>query len=337
MPYFILLECQPYQGLMTEQANEATEQAKATIAEVVALLTHYNFDLGNHAADRLVIQWLTTYPTLWVKNAVIEALYQGRYKAISVEQILMLWQRRGKPFPHHNHDFERLVCHKLPRNLSGSSQSTTFLTEPASPHAPPPAIASLVPASQALPIPTLPGDRQPAGAASTSSVEEKIIPRHPVIPSPVLPDLTAYLKLGTSLREKSTPTRLKSEGVLRSDELATVPPKANPDRSDQASNRNDTISVTAEVDVMSPPCLGTLSVRFEPSASVIALTAMPYHDLLPQIGTTDLRLNPQFYLAKWFWLRTCQHPSHHRTVAVQAIPMASALHTETDAPRSDVS
>ena len=310
---------------MTEQANEATEQVKATIAEVVALLTHYNFDLGNHAADRLVIQWLTTYSTLWVKSAVIEALYQGRYKAISVEQILMLWQRRGQPFPHHNHDFERLVCHKLPRNLSGYPQTTTLLTEPASPHAPPPAIASLVPTSQALPIPAMPSDREPAEAASPSPTAENKIARHPVIPSPVLPDLTAYLKLGASLRERSTPARLTSEEVARSSELATVPD-------------DDTIAAIPEAEAMPPPRLGTLSVRFEPSAAVIALTAMPYHDLLPQIGTTDLRLNPQFYLAKWFWLRTHQHPSYHRTVAVQAIWMASSRQTnsDTEAPRSDI-
>jgi len=88
-----------------------TELAKDVAAiDVTDLLTRYGFDLGGSTLDRLVSTWLNCYPTQWVRLAVIEALYQGRYKAISVEQILNLWQRRGKSLYRFNHEFERVIC-----------------------------------------------------------------------------------------------------------------------------------------------------------------------------------------------------------------------------------
>jgi hypothetical protein len=56
--------------------------------------------------------------------AVLEALYQGRYKVISVEEILKLWHRRGQPTFHFTHDFERLVC----KNLPGKGGESEWLT-----------------------------------------------------------------------------------------------------------------------------------------------------------------------------------------------------------------
>ncbi len=58
--------------------------------------------------------WLDFYAADWIRAAIIEALYQGRYKAISVEHILTLWQKRGHPAPHFTGDFERIICRKLP-------------------------------------------------------------------------------------------------------------------------------------------------------------------------------------------------------------------------------
>lgn len=103
---------------MTEQTKGFTELVKSPVADAVALLTHYSFDLRSQTAVELVDAWLTDYSPAWIHLAVVEALYQGRYKAISVEQILALWQRRGQPLQHFNHEFERLVCHKLPRSLT---------------------------------------------------------------------------------------------------------------------------------------------------------------------------------------------------------------------------
>ncbi|WP_199250694.1 hypothetical protein [[Phormidium] sp. ETS-05] len=89
---------------MTDGAKQA-ETAKAA-----ALLVHYSFERTHDGVEELMAQWLQQYPPQWLRWAVIEALYQGRYKVISVSQILATWKRRGQPLYHFNHEFERLVC-----------------------------------------------------------------------------------------------------------------------------------------------------------------------------------------------------------------------------------
>lgn len=76
----------------------------------IALLTYYSFDLGGRTAKDIMQRWLNDYPAQWIYLATIEALYQGRYKALSVDQILAIWQRKGEVSYHFNHEFERLVC-----------------------------------------------------------------------------------------------------------------------------------------------------------------------------------------------------------------------------------
>ncbi|MGD1913513.1 MAG: hypothetical protein ACFB2X_22540 [Rivularia sp. (in: cyanobacteria)] len=87
----------------------------------VSLLTHYSFDLGGYGASELVKRWEKQYPSNWVHLAAIEALYQGRYKAVSVQQILTLWLRRNHPTYHFNFEFERLICNNLPQDLKWNS------------------------------------------------------------------------------------------------------------------------------------------------------------------------------------------------------------------------
>ncbi|HAO10786.1 MAG TPA: hypothetical protein DCQ51_06355, partial [Planktothrix sp. UBA8407] len=61
---------------------------------------------------------------------ILESLYQGRYKAISVEHILIYWQRRGQKIHHFTPDFERLICHSFPQNLLLESQNEdTLITD----------------------------------------------------------------------------------------------------------------------------------------------------------------------------------------------------------------
>jgi len=90
----------------------------SAIAYAIALLSHYGFELRGYTAAELVNLWLKKYQTNWVRLGVIEALYQGRYKAISVEQILAVWARRGQPIYRFNHEFERLISRKLPQSLA---------------------------------------------------------------------------------------------------------------------------------------------------------------------------------------------------------------------------
>lgn len=84
----------------------------------VALLTHYSFDLGGYDAQEIVTRWQAHYPVNWLHLAVIEALYQGRYKAVSVQQILTMWHRREQATYHFNMEFERLICSKFPVSLT---------------------------------------------------------------------------------------------------------------------------------------------------------------------------------------------------------------------------
>jgi hypothetical protein len=88
------------------------------VAYAIALLAHYKFELRGYTAQELVNLWLEKYPANWVRMAVIEALYQGRYKAVSVEQFLTVWTRRGQPVYRFNREFERLISRKLPQNLT---------------------------------------------------------------------------------------------------------------------------------------------------------------------------------------------------------------------------
>lgn len=130
-----------------------------TATQVVDLLTHYSFDLGGNPARQLVDRWQSTYSPNWIRWAVIEALYQGRYKAISVEQILQLWQRRQQPRYHFNYEFERLVCNRFPRNLSDYSKQkpapdTTILPDlPAPSRTTPPAPKTVTDSSISEPPP----------------------------------------------------------------------------------------------------------------------------------------------------------------------------------------
>ena len=75
----------------------------------IALLQHYSFDLGGYTIKDLTRTWDHFKPE-WVRQAVIESLFQGRYKAVSVNQILHLWERKGEPNCRYNREFERLVC-----------------------------------------------------------------------------------------------------------------------------------------------------------------------------------------------------------------------------------
>jgi hypothetical protein len=102
---------------MTELVKHSTERSSDAAAYAVSLLHHYGFELDGYTIAQLLLAWQEQYPTAWIRLATIEALYQGRYKAISVEQILALWQRRSQPLYHFNHEFERLVCDNLPESL----------------------------------------------------------------------------------------------------------------------------------------------------------------------------------------------------------------------------
>ena len=95
------------------------------IIEASALLTCYGFDLRGLTPQDLIDDWLKSYSCLWIRWAVVEALYQGRYKAISVEHLLNFWSRRGEPSFRFSSEFERLITHNLPKSYTVSLNLTT--------------------------------------------------------------------------------------------------------------------------------------------------------------------------------------------------------------------
>jgi predicted lipoprotein with Yx(FWY)xxD motif len=102
---------------MTERENDES------LREIAAsLMSYYSFDLDRYSLARLVDHWRQYYPSDWIQMAVVEALYQGRYKAISVEQILALWYKRGQPLYHFNREFERMVCSQFGDSVGSSER-----------------------------------------------------------------------------------------------------------------------------------------------------------------------------------------------------------------------
>ncbi|MCW6035430.1 hypothetical protein K4A83_03950 [Spirulina subsalsa FACHB-351] len=95
---------------------------KSAVVQAVVLMSYYGFDTKGVTAAELVLQWLEIYEASWIRSAVIEALYQGRYKGVSVEQILRLWLRREQPFPRFTADFERLICRKFPDYFAAEAE-----------------------------------------------------------------------------------------------------------------------------------------------------------------------------------------------------------------------
>lgn len=88
----------------------ASSKAFPEADPILQLLTAYSFDTGNHyQAEALVVNWLQQFEPAWINQAITEALYQGRYKMVSVDHILQLWRRRGQPLRHYNREFESII------------------------------------------------------------------------------------------------------------------------------------------------------------------------------------------------------------------------------------
>lgn len=90
-------------------------KADSPLTTTSNLLTYYSHEAADQTQEHLLDHWLRTYPSRWVRLALIEALYRGRYKTISVAELLAAWQRRGQPIYYFNREFEALICHNFPK------------------------------------------------------------------------------------------------------------------------------------------------------------------------------------------------------------------------------
>jgi hypothetical protein len=103
---------------LSSSLSMTKQKLKSEIIYITAMLIHYGFDLEGNHPQTLINKWIKEYEPHWIRYALLEALYQGRYKAISVEQLLWGWKRRGRTVYHFNREFERLICRKFPDSLT---------------------------------------------------------------------------------------------------------------------------------------------------------------------------------------------------------------------------
>jgi hypothetical protein len=81
------------------------------IATVVDL---YGLELDEHQVDTITSAWLKTYDRDWIIKAIVESLYRGRYKIVSVDKILKDWHRLGQPRYNFTPEYEREILQTLP-------------------------------------------------------------------------------------------------------------------------------------------------------------------------------------------------------------------------------
>ena len=153
------------------------------LEQACLLLQEYSFELGGYVPEELMQLWqqaLEVDPA-WIRAAVLEALYQGRYKAFSVEQILSMWKRRRQPIRHFNPDFERLVFGPLDPHFN----PTVFIPGPLAAAPNRPADRTV---DQGEPPPAGPEDPSTDGPETPSAAAPVVLPEPvPFTPVPLTP------------------------------------------------------------------------------------------------------------------------------------------------------
>ena len=99
--------------------------------QAITLIKSFSLELGQYSPESQVLYWLHQYRASWIRDAIIEAVYQGRYKIISVEHILAIWQRRGQPVCHFTSGFEQVISAQLGTQLRLSTSMMDQMSQPA--------------------------------------------------------------------------------------------------------------------------------------------------------------------------------------------------------------
>ena len=104
-------------------AQELAREAQ----QAITLIKAFSLELNQYGPESQVLYWLNYHRAGWIRDAIIEAVYQGRYKVISVQHILSIWQRRGQPVRHFTSGFEQVIAAQLgaPLHLSAATVSPT--------------------------------------------------------------------------------------------------------------------------------------------------------------------------------------------------------------------
>ncbi len=96
------------------------------IRQTILLIKYYSFDLRGYKLQELIVKWTKIYPHNWLPLGVTEAIYQGRLKAISVEQILNIWLKKGEINQSFNYEFCRLIKPNISFSLQEDRELKDF-------------------------------------------------------------------------------------------------------------------------------------------------------------------------------------------------------------------
>lgn len=175
----------------------AVSDPSQEIDRVRMLLERY-FDLGLCEIDAVMADWLYRFDIAWIHGAALEALYQGRYKLVSVSQILQLWSRRGQPLRHYSREFESMIA----------GQPVLFV---------------------GLPLPEAPSSQAPSGSVPAAQPLAAQPPADTY--NPFLPPLSSSTQLEpTTAAPDLDKANDSAQGLEPALEAAVTPPAAQPDR-----------------------------------------------------------------------------------------------------------
>jgi hypothetical protein len=92
----------------------------------------YGLELDDYEVDAVLVAWLQQYDPAWILQAIVESLYRGRYKIVSVDHILKDWKRLGAPRYKFTPEYKREILAKIPQpaRLPTADVSPALLSSP---------------------------------------------------------------------------------------------------------------------------------------------------------------------------------------------------------------
>ncbi len=95
---------------------------------IAIVIKTYGLALDEQQVEAILVAWFQTYDAAWIVKAIVESLYRGRYKLISVDNILKDWQRIGKPRYNFTPEYEREIFQNI-SNLDNRPDSDSLLAD----------------------------------------------------------------------------------------------------------------------------------------------------------------------------------------------------------------
>lgn len=95
---------------------------------IATVIDRYGLAADGERVDNLVATWLQKYDRTWIVRAIVECVHQGRYKLISVDRILQIWQRLGTPRLSFSAEYERDLLQDLPEPSELDIQAQAIAT-----------------------------------------------------------------------------------------------------------------------------------------------------------------------------------------------------------------